>query len=74
MWHVLNLTFHQTWKTHFRAWYVLSCPGGVMVSVLAARPNGCRFKPGQGNGIFKGDKNVQHTFLQMGSEAESPMS
>jgi hypothetical protein len=45
---------------------IVSRPGGVVVSVLATGPKGCRFKPGQGDGFFKGDKNPQHTFLSDG--------
>jgi hypothetical protein len=47
--------------------------GGVVVSVLANGPKGCRFKPDQGKG-FLGQKNPQHTFLQMGSKAGGTMS
>jgi hypothetical protein len=36
--------------------------GGVVVSVLAARPNGSGFKTRSRRWIFKGDKNPQHTF------------
>jgi hypothetical protein len=39
-----------------------------VVSVLAIG-----FKPGESNG-FLGDKNLQHTFYQMGSKAGGPMS
>jgi hypothetical protein len=41
--------------------------------VFATGPNGGRFKPGRGDGFFKGDKNPQHTFLRMGSKAGGPM-
>jgi hypothetical protein len=27
--------------------------GGVVVSVLASRPKGCRFEPGQGDGFLR---------------------
>jgi hypothetical protein len=42
--------------------------GGVVVSVLDAGPKGHGFLPGQGDGCFKGDKNSQHTFLQLVSK------
>jgi hypothetical protein len=32
--------------------------GGVMFIVLSIGPKVCRFKPGQGQWIFKGDKFV----------------
>jgi hypothetical protein len=31
----------------------LSCLGGVVVSVLATGPKGCRFEPSQGDGFLK---------------------
>jgi hypothetical protein len=37
-----------------------------VVSVLATGPKGCGFEPGQGDGIFKGDKIPQHTSLSDG--------
>jgi hypothetical protein len=40
--------------------------GGVVVSVLATGPKGCRFKTRPRLWIFKGDKNLQHTFLSDG--------
>jgi hypothetical protein len=40
--------------------------GGVMVNMLAIVPKVHGFKPGQGQWIFKGDKNPQHTFLRRG--------
>jgi hypothetical protein len=40
--------------------------GGVVVSMLATGPKGWRFEPSQGDGLFKGDKNPQHTFLSDG--------
>jgi hypothetical protein len=39
---------------------------GVVVSVLATGPKGCRFKTRPRRWIFKGDKNPQHTFLSDG--------
>jgi hypothetical protein len=39
-----------------------------MVSVLASRPKVRAFKPGRGDGLFKGD-NFQNAFLQTGSKA-----
>jgi hypothetical protein len=48
--------------------------GGVVVSVLATGPKVRRFKPARGDGLFKGDKNPQHTFLRRGSKAGGPMS
>jgi hypothetical protein len=40
--------------------------GGVVVTVLATGPQGCRFKTWPRRWIFKGDKNPQHTFLSDG--------
>jgi hypothetical protein len=40
--------------------------GGVVVSVLVTELKGCGFEAGQGDGLFKGDKNPQHTFLSYG--------
>jgi hypothetical protein len=40
--------------------------GGVVVSVLATGPKGCRFKTPPRRWVFKGDKNPQHTFLSDG--------
>jgi hypothetical protein len=48
--------------------------GGVVVSVLATATKGRGFETGQKRLIFKGDKNLQHTFLRMRSKAGSPMS
>jgi hypothetical protein len=39
--------------------YALTVLGGLEVSVLATGPKVCRFKPGQGQSILKGDKNPQ---------------
>jgi hypothetical protein len=47
---------------------------GVTVSVLATGTKVHRFKPGQGQWIFEGDKNLKHTFLHRGSKVISPMS
>jgi hypothetical protein len=52
----------------------LSRLGGVVVSVNAIGPEGRGFKPGRGDGFFKGDKNPQHTYFRMGSKAGCPMS
>jgi hypothetical protein len=43
-----------------------------MVSMLAIGPEVCGFKPSQGQWIFKGDANLQHTFLRRGSKAVGP--
>jgi hypothetical protein len=40
--------------------------GGVVGSVLETGPKGCGFERGQDDGLFKGDKNPQHTFLSDG--------
>jgi hypothetical protein len=40
--------------------------GGVVVSVLSIGPKDCGFEPGKRDGIFKDDKNPQHTFLSDG--------
>jgi hypothetical protein len=45
-----------------------------VVSVLATGPKVRGFDPDRGRGIFKGDKNPEHHFLQRGSKAVSPMS
>jgi hypothetical protein len=45
-----------------------------VVKVLAIGPKVHRFKPGQGQWIFKGDKNPLHGFLQRGSKAVGPKS
>jgi hypothetical protein len=45
-----------------------------VVSVLATGPKGHGLKPGRGDGLFKGNKNPQHTFLRMGSKVRGPMS
>jgi hypothetical protein len=37
----------------------------IVVSVLAG-PIGCVFESGQGDGLLKGDKNPQHTFVSDG--------
>jgi hypothetical protein len=37
--------------------------GGVVVSVVFTEPKVCEFESGQGDGVFKDDKNPQHTFL-----------
>jgi hypothetical protein len=44
----------------------------LVVSVLSTGPKVHRFKPGQGQRIFKGNKNPQHTFLQRGSKLLAP--
>jgi hypothetical protein len=54
------------WHVFLLIGITFSCLGGVVVSVLAIGPKGCGFKPGQGDGLFKGDKNLQHTFLSDG--------
>jgi hypothetical protein len=41
--------------------------------MLATGPKVHKFKPGQGDGCFKGDKNAQHAFLWRGSKARDPM-
>jgi hypothetical protein len=48
--------------------------GDVVVSVLATGLEGGWFKPGRGDGFFKGDKNPQHTFLRRESKAGDPTS
>jgi hypothetical protein len=48
--------------------------GGVVVSVLATGPTGRGFESGQGDGFLKVIKNLQHTFLRIGSKAGGPMS
>jgi hypothetical protein len=45
-----------------------------VVSVLAIGPQVRGFRPGVGDGYFKGDKNPQNAFLWRGSKAVSPMS
>jgi hypothetical protein len=45
---------------------------GVMGNVLAIEPKVHGFNPSQGQWIFKGNKNLQHAFLQRGSKAISP--
>jgi hypothetical protein len=40
--------------------------------MLAIGPKVCRFKPGSGWWIFKGNKNLKHTFLQRESKSISP--
>jgi hypothetical protein len=45
--------------------------GGLVVIVFAIGPKVHGFKPGQGRWIFKGDKNLQHASLWMGSKAMS---
>jgi hypothetical protein len=53
---------------------VTSRLGDVVVTLLATGPKGCGSEPNQGDGFLKGDKNLQHTFLWMGSKARGPMS
>jgi hypothetical protein len=48
--------------------------GGVMGNVLAIGSEVCGLKPGQGDGILKGDKNPLHTVVWMGSKAGGPLS
>jgi hypothetical protein len=48
--------------------------GGVMVSVIATGPKGRGVKAGRGDGLFKSDKNLQHSFLRMWSKAGGLMS
>jgi hypothetical protein len=48
--------------------------GGLVVRVFGTGPKVRWFNPGQERWIFKGDKNLQHTFLRMGSKATGPMS
>jgi hypothetical protein len=48
--------------------------GGVVVIVLATGPNGHGVQTRPRRWIFKGDKNSQHTFLQMGSKEGGPIS
>jgi hypothetical protein len=45
---------------------------GIMVNVLTIGPKVCRFKPAEVTD-FKGNKNQQYTFLQMGSKAGGPI-
>jgi hypothetical protein len=47
---------------------------GVMVSVRVIGPKVRGVRPGRGQRIFMGDKNLQHTFLRMASKAIGPMS
>jgi hypothetical protein len=47
--------------------------GGLVVSVLATGPKVRGFDPDRGRWIFKGDKNLEHHFLQRGSKAVGPM-
>jgi hypothetical protein len=51
--------------------YIRCRPGGEVVSVLATGPKGHGLLK---HWIFKGDKNLQHTFLWMGTKAEGPIS
>jgi hypothetical protein len=34
-----------------------------VVSVVSTEPKVCEFESGQGGGVYKDDKNPQHTFL-----------
>jgi hypothetical protein len=56
----------------YRVKYI-HCHFGDVVFVLATGPNGCGLNPSQRRRIFKDYKNLQHTFLQMGSKAVGPM-
>jgi hypothetical protein len=48
---------------------VVSCLGGVVVSVLVSEPKGCGFKPGKGDGFLRAIKiRITHS-SQMGSKA-----
>jgi hypothetical protein len=47
---------------------------GVLVSVLATRPKVTRVQTWPRRWIFKGDTNLQHAFLLMGSKAAGPIS
>jgi hypothetical protein len=48
--------------------------GGVVVSVLATGLKGLGFKTRLRWRTFKEDKNLQHTFLRVGSKARGPKS
>jgi hypothetical protein len=45
---------------------------GVVVSVLATRPKGCGFEPGQGDGLLRAIKIRRTPPFRMGSKAGGP--
>jgi hypothetical protein len=54
---------------HYFTKYSFSRLGGVVVSVLATGPKGCRFEPGQGDGFLRAIKISSAPSSQMVSEA-----
>jgi hypothetical protein len=50
-------------------WYIKSHISGVVVSVLATGPRGCRFKPGKGVGFLNAIKILSTTSSRMESKA-----
>jgi hypothetical protein len=53
-------------------YWVHSRLGGVVVSVLATGPKGCRFEPGQGSGFLRTIKIRSTCSTRMGSKAWRP--
>jgi hypothetical protein len=47
--------------------------GGIVVACLPLDPRFGGSNPAKNDGIFKGDKNSYHYFLQMGNKAIGPM-
>jgi hypothetical protein len=59
------------YSTHIQRLLLYECRlGGVVVSVLATGPKGCRFEPGEGDGFLRVTKSRSTTSSRMGNKAE----